>query len=129
VNFLETSELLARIQVGDNRKVDDLVIEEWWHLVRDLRLDDAIEAVREHRRVSGEYLTAQHVRAGVRRLRSQRLERTPLPEPPGGMTPVEYLAWLRTTRQAIADGRPPALVPALVGPPRDLPAIRPPRKP
>jgi len=129
VNFLETSELLARIQVGDNRKVDDLVIEEWWHLVKDLRLADAVEAVREHRRVSGEYLTAQHVRAGVKRLRSARLDRTPLPEPPGGMTPVEYRDWLRETRTAIADGRPPQLVPELVSPPRDLPAIRSPRKP
>jgi hypothetical protein len=64
--------LLARIQVGDNRKVDEVVILEWDAVVGDLDFDDAIAAVRTHRTESTEYLTPAHVVAGVRKIRALR---------------------------------------------------------
>jgi len=68
----DTARLLAVIQVGDNRKVDELTIQEWHHAVSDLDAADAVAAVREHRRKSGDYLAPHHVRAGVKRIRDER---------------------------------------------------------
>lgn len=109
MNLNETAHLLAVVQVGDNRRVDELTVQEWHHAVGDLGIDDAVAAVREHRRTSSEYLGAHHVRAGVKRLRAARLDHAALPEPPVAVadSPARYLEWLRDTRRAIADGRPP----------------------
>lgn len=61
--------LLARIQVLDNRQVDQLTIQAWTPLMADLDYQEAVEAVNTHFRESPAYLQPAHVRALVKRAR------------------------------------------------------------
>lgn len=68
----EVKQVLAKVQLGDNRQVDRLVLAEWQDTIGDLDFADAIEGVRMHRRESTEYLLPAHVRANVRLLQARR---------------------------------------------------------
>lgn len=57
----EVAKVLAKVQLVDNREVTRLVILEWQDLIGDLDYSEAIEAVREHRRTSTEYLQPAHL--------------------------------------------------------------------
>jgi len=74
MNSQQVAAVLAKIQLGDNRETDSagLVLAEWVDSIGDLDFDDAVEAVRMHRKESTEYLLPAHVRAGVRRVRESR---------------------------------------------------------
>jgi hypothetical protein len=61
VNIDEAKQVVTKIQLGDNRQVDRLVLMEWFEYLADLELVDAIAAVREHRRTSDAYLMPVHV--------------------------------------------------------------------
>jgi hypothetical protein len=74
LNILETGLVLAKIKLGDNRQVDEAVIREWHDSLKDLRAEDAIEAVAMHRRESEHYLQPVHVHRGARRLVEARVE-------------------------------------------------------
>lgn len=65
----ETAQLLAEIQLIDNRRIEKLTIRAWHELVEDLPYPAATEAVRLHFRESTAYLTPAHVRANVDRIR------------------------------------------------------------
>ncbi|MCT1363933.1 hypothetical protein [Microbacterium sp. p3-SID131] len=69
MNIQETTELLTRIQVIDNRRVEEATVLAWFELVDDLDLATALEAVRLHFRESTAYLTPAHVRVAVERIR------------------------------------------------------------
>lgn len=69
MNIQETTELLTRIQIIDNRRVEEATVLAWFELVGDLDLAPALEAVRLHFRDSTEYLKPAHVRAGIERIR------------------------------------------------------------
>lgn len=69
MNIEQTAELLAGIQLIDNRKVEKLTIRMWHELVGDLEYAHAAEAVKLHFRQSTTYLTPAHVRANVERIR------------------------------------------------------------
>ena len=73
MNIEEVSNVLARVQLGDNREVDDkgLVLGDWVDLIGDLDFTLAIEAVRMHRCESTAYLVAAHIRANVRLLQGR----------------------------------------------------------
>ena len=86
MNIEQTAKLLGKIQAGDNREVSDLVVAEWHDTIGYLRFEDAIEAVRAHRRGSAQYLSPAHVVAGAKvsaRLRGAQ----GLPEGSGGSAP------------------------------------------
>jgi len=68
----ECKQILAKIQLGDNRQVDRLVILEWFETIGHLEFEDARGAVTLHRQESTDYLTAAHVCAGARRVRELR---------------------------------------------------------
>ena len=74
MNNSQVAAVLAKIQLGDNREIDDkgIVLREWHESIGDLRFEDAIEAVRLHRRESSAYLTPNHVRVGAQRARDAR---------------------------------------------------------
>ena len=74
MNNAQVAAVLAKIQLGDNRETDaaGLVLAEWVDSIGDLDFDDAVEAVRMHRKESTDYLTPAHVRAGVKRVRELR---------------------------------------------------------
>lgn len=64
----ELKVVVAKIQLGDNRQVDRLVLEYWWELIGDTNYDDALAAVNMHRREKpGLWLEPGHVLAGARR--------------------------------------------------------------
>ena len=75
MNTEELTTLLARIQVLDNRQVDELTIQAWAPLMADVNYLDAVQAVNLHFQRSGEYLKPAHVVAGVRSIRNDAHER------------------------------------------------------
>lgn len=73
MNRAECAKVLAKIQLGDNRQVDQLVLEEWFDTIGHLRFEDAIGAVRLHRQESDAWLMPAHVVRNVFRVRESRL--------------------------------------------------------
>jgi hypothetical protein len=113
VDLNETGELLARIQVHDNRQIGAVTIEEWQHDLAKVAYADALQVVRDHRAKSTEYLTANHILVGVRKLRAALMEGADRVQPPSDLPddPKAYIEWLRSTRAAVASGQltpPPA---------------------
>ena len=74
MNNSQVAAVLAKIQLGDNREIDaqGIVLREWHESIGDLKFEDAIEAVRLHRRESTAYLTPNHIRVGAVRARDAR---------------------------------------------------------
>lgn len=69
----ELTLLLTRIQVLDNRQVDQLTIEAWADVLPDwLTLEDATTAVNQHFATSTEYLKPAHIVTAAQRARSDR---------------------------------------------------------
>lgn len=61
MNAFEMKRLLAKISLGDNRQVDQLVIDDWMETIGHLDYRSAYEAVVQHRRESTEYLQPGHI--------------------------------------------------------------------
>lgn len=61
MNSFEMKRLLAKISLGDNRQVDQLVIDDWFETIGHLSYQDAYQAVVQHRRDSTEYLMPGHI--------------------------------------------------------------------
>ncbi len=72
MNSHEVAQVLTKIQLGDNRQVDRLVIAEWEDTIGHLRFEDAIAAVKMHRQESTAYLMPAHVIANARRIADAR---------------------------------------------------------
>lgn len=75
MNDDELKQVLTKIQLGDHRQVDLLVLREWRDSIGNLRFADAIEAVTMHRQESTEYLQAAHLHRNVARIRADRADR------------------------------------------------------
>lgn len=67
----EMAMLLAKIQVLDNRQVDEVTFAAWKEVLGDLEYEFAAESVVKHFRESTEYLKPAHVVARARDLRRQ----------------------------------------------------------
>jgi len=65
--------VLAKIQLGDNRQVDQLTLEEWFDTIGHLDFAAAVAGVRLHRQESTEYLMPAHVIRNAYRARETRL--------------------------------------------------------
>ncbi len=72
MNAFEMKRLLAKISLGDNRQVDQLVIDDWFETIGHLAYQDAYAAVVAHRRDSTDYLMPAHITAGVGRIMRER---------------------------------------------------------
>lgn len=72
MNAFEMKRLLAKISLGDNRQVDQLVIDDWLETIGHLTYQDAYTAVVVHRRESTEYLMPGHITRLVRQRTPQR---------------------------------------------------------
>jgi len=68
----EMKRLLAKISLGDNRQVDQLVIDDWLETIGHLAYQEAYTAVVTHRRESTEYLMPGHITRLVRQHTPQR---------------------------------------------------------
>jgi hypothetical protein len=67
MNGEELGKVLAEVQVGDNRKIDSLVLTVWRTAIGSLQFGDAVEAVRMHRAERPDvYIGPGHVLANVR---------------------------------------------------------------
>lgn len=97
----QTAQLVALVQIGDNRRVDRAVVAAWHDLVHDLPLEDALDAVRAHRRESTDYLLPAHVIAGVKRIRKARLDAVPPPLP--DVDPDDVAAYQARRKQMLAE--------------------------
>jgi hypothetical protein len=109
VNNQQVAAVLAKIQLGDNRETDaaGLVLAEWVDSIGDLDFDDAVEAVRMHRRETTVYLQPAHVRANVRLLRARRERDVRVSQPMVAATPItlDRAEFDRLTALAIAEHR------------------------
>ena len=72
MNLQETAQVLAKIQLGDNRQVDELTVREWHDTIGHLEFVDAIAAVKEHRQISSDYLMPAHIVGGAKRAKERR---------------------------------------------------------
>lgn len=72
MNQQEVAKVLARIQAGDNRTVDQVTLAHWGETIGHLPFEDALEAVVMHFRESSDYLVAAHVIRNAARIREAR---------------------------------------------------------
>ena len=73
MNKAECAKVLAKIQLGDNRQVDQLTLEEWFDTIGHLDFLAAVAGVRLHRQESTEYLMPAHVIRNANRVVETRL--------------------------------------------------------
>jgi hypothetical protein len=109
MNEREVAQVLAKIQLGDNRQADRLVLAYWVESIGDLDFTDSMEAVRLHRRERpGVWLEPGHVVAGARRARMER-ERAARIAAPRAITPnvitLDRAEFERMTEAAIETAR------------------------
>jgi hypothetical protein len=109
VTPIEAGKLLGLMALYDNRKVGDPDIVAWMNVIGDLRYDDAAQSVTDYYRDTRERIMPADIRERVREIRSRRIDDAPLGDPPDECfeDTEKYRAWLRESRRAVADGRPP----------------------
>lgn len=74
MNRQELAAVVAKVKLGDNREVNDLVLREWFDTIGHLRADDAMQAVTMHRQESTDYLMPAHIIRNVRRVIDARVD-------------------------------------------------------
>ncbi len=80
MNRAELTTLLARIQVLDNRQVDELTLQAWEPLLEGVGYAEAVAAVNAHFRESTAYLLPAHIIGRARESRLAALPSTMSPE-------------------------------------------------
>jgi hypothetical protein len=103
----ELKQVVAKIQLGDSRQVDRLVLLEWQDNIGDLEFQDAIAAVTMHRKESMDYLQPSHVRVNARRAKDarEREARKMLPAPPPNKITLDRAEFERLTQEAAEAAR------------------------
>lgn len=78
----ETRRVMAAIALYEYRfgNANENVLKGWWDLLSDLDVDDAVLAVRRYYAVHTDRIMPGHIRAGVKDIRAERRQRTPVPE-------------------------------------------------
>lgn len=105
MDLADAYELLATCQAFDRRTVGEVDAAAWRQALGDLPLDDCRAAVTAHYAERTEWVMPAHVRAGVKRMRADRLERAPLAIPDADPDDVPaYLAAVRSGRHRDASG-------------------------
>lgn len=106
---MKTSEaaiVLAKIAAIDNRTVGEAAALAWAEALDErMTLDDALEAVRQHRATSTDYIQPAHVNAIVLKIRSDRTKAAGTPPIPQGLEYEQEQAWRKAWVQAIGDGK------------------------
>lgn len=99
-------ELLAVAQSFDRRTVGDFDAESWRRTMHGLTLEDCKQAIVEHYTTSTDWCMPGHVRAGVKRIRADRIERAPYDAIPDADPddPIAYQRALRAGLTRTADG-------------------------
>lgn len=63
MNLLETGDVLAKIQVFDNRTVDQATLAAWQEVLAGRELQECLDAVAEHHRTSTAWVMPGHITA------------------------------------------------------------------
>lgn len=113
MNLHETIRLCELIRaISPTQQFTDETPAVWAPLLADVRQTDAIDAVKRLAQRQ-RFFAAADIITEVKRVRRDRLERTPIPEPPSELAddPAAYVTWARRITAAIADGAytPPAI--------------------
>lgn len=74
MNITETSAVVAKIQLGDNRRVDDQIVREWHATVGHNDYGDAMNAVVEFRKTEVMYLMPAHINRLCKVAREERAD-------------------------------------------------------
>lgn len=106
MDIRETAAVLAMISALDGRKAFGEIDAQAWHaVVGDLRFDDCRDAVIAHYRDSSYTLMPADLRAGVKKVRKDRIGDKVAPLPPVDPDDVErYAQWQQVWVRAIGDG-------------------------
>ena len=108
MNTQEAAALLGIAAAFDNRKPDPDAAKAWSVALDGFRFEDCRDVIVAHYRGSSDWLMPSHIIAGVKRIRSKRLEEAPPLIPPAELDgdPIKTNAWLKVWRRRIADGDP-----------------------
>ena len=100
----EVWDLLGVIAGIDHRTLGEKDGEIWEAMVGDLDFGDALAAVGAYYREQREWIMPADIRAAVRAMQTERIERSPVPPPPAELTddPQAYIAALRRSTIAAA---------------------------
>ena len=74
MNFAETAEVIAAIQIYDNRKADEATVKAWHKIIGRFSKEDCINAVVEHYTNSTDWLMPAHITGRVKKVRARRIE-------------------------------------------------------
>lgn len=107
MNRSEAATILALCASYDRRTIGEADVAAWIQVIGDLRFQDVSQAIVGHYSRSRDFVMPSEIRTEVRRIRDDRLLRTPLPAPPADLSPLETIAWQRQTTARIADGWEP----------------------
>lgn len=110
----QTAELLLLCAAYDQRTVGDADVRAWASLMVAADQREAVAVVQSWYAEHRERITPADIRAGVRKVRAERIARAPHTDPPPevqGAGVAEYLAWLRRdiAAKASAPDQPVAL--------------------
>ncbi len=105
MNLREATSLIVMVRAGcPGMEIVEGMPEMWQATLDDVRLVDAQQAVVALVRASPRWIAPADVRGEVRRIRDDRLDRTPMPTPPLGLDPAQGVVWRRDMLRRIADG-------------------------
>lgn len=113
MNHLETVQLVRVVaSLCPNQKFDEYTPDAWAIVLEDVRYEDAQQAVKDiYRQPLGEQwsrrIEASHILDQVRKTRNAKIDAYGPIDPPPGLDPGQYPAWLRQARTAIANDTPP----------------------
>lgn len=74
MNFAETAEVLAAVQIYDSRRVDEATVRAWHKIIGRFTKEDCINAVVEHYTNSTDWLMPAHITGRVKKVRARRIE-------------------------------------------------------
>lgn len=87
MNYEQTAQVLAAIQIYDARHVDEATVKAWHQIIGRFTLPDCLAAVQAHFENSTDYLLPGHIVGRVKSVRARRLELAGTPV----LTPADEL--------------------------------------
>lgn len=111
MNKSDTAAILAKISAYDRRTVGEADIEAWTEaLDGQITVQDALTAIRDHFRVSSDWLMPNVVIERARKIRKLRVREIGQPDVPAGLTAAQEREWIKVFWDAIHDKFQPTML-------------------